>query len=120
MKKKTSMMIAVAVLLFALVSVSNAALVTHYKLDEATSATTAIDATGNGNNGAMTTTTSVTGSSDPTSSLGISMPTGNYLDGVAPANSTYTIMFVIHFCFIMIMTVNACKYPYIARIIMAI
>jgi hypothetical protein len=100
MRKKMIIMVAVAGLLFALAASANAELVTHYKLDETSGSLIAADATVNGNVGAMTSTTSVAGSPDPTSTTGISMPTGNYLDGVAPANSTYTIMFWVDIDFI--------------------
>jgi hypothetical protein len=94
--KKLITLLTVSVLVLALVPSVEAALVTHYKLDEASSSTTAVDATGNGNDGAMTSTASVAGSPDPTSTTGVSMPSPNLLSGVtglASADDTFTIMF---------------------------
>jgi hypothetical protein len=95
MRKKMIIMVAVAGLLFALAASANAELVTHYKLDEATGSIVAVDATGNGNDGAMAgTTVSVTGSPDPTSSSAMSTG-GGVLSGVAPVDvdNAFTIMF---------------------------
>ena len=85
-----------AVAMFASAPAAQAELVTHYKLDEASGGTIAIDATGNGNDGTMASTTSVPGSPDPTSTSAISMDSPNLLSGVsglAPTDTSFTIMF---------------------------